>query len=83
VIRICATRSAGSDDDHWVKKIFQSDIAIHLAPHAIGDAIDDLRAVPRRIYMDPERALAERKIDDPYDLPGDFRGIGIDGLETG
>src|SRR6202035_958963 len=64
----CKGTPANSDHDRWVKKIFQSDIAIHLAPHPIGDAVDDLRAVLRRIDVNPERALAERKIDDPYDL---------------
>ena len=30
-----------------------------------------------------ERALAERKIDDPDDLACDFRGSAFDGLEAG
>jgi hypothetical protein len=28
-----------------VQQVFQVDIAVHLAAHPIGDAIDDLRAV--------------------------------------
>ena len=66
-----------------MKKIFQSDVAIHLAPHPIGDTVDDLGTVLRRIDMDPERALAERKVDDPDDLARDFRGVGVGGLEAG
>jgi hypothetical protein len=66
-----------------VKKIFQSDVAIHFAAYAIGDTVDDLGAVLRRIDVDPERALAKGKIDDPDDLARDFRGIGVGGLEAG
>jgi hypothetical protein len=55
-----------------VWKLFQTNVAIHLAPHAIGNTVDDLRTVLRRIDVDPERALAERKVDDPDDLPRDF-----------
>ena len=66
-----------------MKQVFQIDVAIHLAAHAIGDCIDDLRAVLRRIDVDPERALAERKIDDAGDLACNFRGIGVGGLEAG
>ena len=36
---------ANSDKDRWVKKIFQSDVAIHFAAHAIGDTVDDLGTV--------------------------------------
>jgi hypothetical protein len=33
-----------------VKQVFQSDVAIHLAAHAIGDRVDDPRAVQRRKF---------------------------------
>src|ERR1700692_4906707 len=54
-----------SDGDRWVKKIFESNVAIHLAPHPIGDTVDDLRPILRRVNVDPEGALAKGKIDDP------------------
>jgi hypothetical protein len=66
-----------------VKKIFQIDVAIHLAAHAIGDTVDDLRAVLRRIDVNPERALAKWKIDNADDLACDFRGVGVGGFQAG
>jgi hypothetical protein len=66
-----------------VEKVFQTNVAIHLAPHAIGNAVDDLRAVLRRIDVNPERSLAKRKIDNADDLACDFRGVGIGGFQAG
>jgi hypothetical protein len=66
-----------------VEKVFQTDVAIHLAPHPIGDIVDDLRTVLRWIDVDPERALAERQIDDPDNLSGDFGRVRVDGLKCG
>ena len=66
-----------------MEKVFQTNVAIHLAPHAIGDTVDDLRAVLRRIDVNPERALAKRKIDNADDLACDFRGVGVGGFQAG
>jgi hypothetical protein len=33
--------------------------------------------------MDPEWPLAERHVDDAHDLAGDFRRIGVGGLQAG
>ena len=63
-----------------MEQVFQADVAIHLAAHAIADRVDDLRVVLRRNDVD---ALAERKIDNANDLACDVRGIGVGGLEAG
>src|ERR1700719_4665827 len=73
-------KSAG---DSRVKQVFQADIAVHLTPHAVGDAVDDFRAILRWIDMDPERSIAEGQVYDPHDLPCHFCRIGVGWLQAG
>jgi hypothetical protein len=55
----------------------------HLGAHAVDDGERDLGAVLRRIDVDAERALAERRVNDTDDCFGDLTGIGVRRNDSG
>ena len=63
------------------EQILEADAPEHLRADAIGDTVDDFRAILRRIDMDPERPLAKRHVDHLDDRIRDRRDIRVGGLE--
>jgi len=54
-----------------MQQILQTNAAEHLCADAIGDTVDDFRAIFGGIDMYAERAFAERHVDDLHDRIGD------------
>jgi hypothetical protein len=65
------------------EQICNADTAEHFGADAIGDAVDDFRAVLRGIDMGTEWPLAEGHADHPDDRFGDSPCIAIGGFERG
>jgi len=63
------------------QQIFQTDAPKHFTADPVSHAIDDFRAILRRIDMDPERALAEWQIDHIDNGVSHGAGIGVGWLQ--
>ncbi len=65
------------------EQIRDTDAPEHFCADAVGDAVDDFRAVLRRIDMHAERPLAERHADHPNDRFGNIARVSVGGLKRG
>src|SRR3979490_432991 len=63
----CSKPFCRSAVDARLQQILDADAPEQFGADTVGDAVDDLGAILRRIDMDAERSLAERHVDDPDD----------------
>ena len=66
-----------------LQEVRQANIAEHFGPDTVGDAVDDLGAILRRVDMDAERPGAEGPVDDIDDGCGNGGRIGVGRLQGG
>ena len=63
------------------QKIRKTDISEQLSSYPIGNAVDDLAAVLRRIDVNPKGPLAKWGVDDLDNRFRDQANVGVGGLE--
>src|ERR1700719_4684652 len=63
------------------QKILKADISEQLSSYPIGNAVDDLAAILRRIDVNPKRPPAKWGLDDLNDRFRDPADVGVSGLK--
>lgn len=75
----CCDLSSGVVDG--LQQVSQADVAEHFRSDAVGDAVDELGAILRRVDVDTKRQGAEGLVDDIDDGGGNGGRIGIGRLK--